>query len=94
MQVWRTATNLGLYPDGGFNEHDLNQQNRRMVLLLHPNAAARNEVSLEEATSMFQYLRNERDLICDHLQNDDHHLFLLMWKVVVMMSKHFQNQFC
>ncbi len=31
-----TATILGPSPDGGLNEHDLNQWCRRMALLLHP----------------------------------------------------------
>ncbi len=45
MQVWRAATMLGLNLVGGFNEYDLNQQCRRMALLLHPDAAVRNGIS-------------------------------------------------
>ncbi len=55
-------------PNGGFNECEFNQWYRRMALLLHPDVAARNRVPLEEATAMFQQLRNVRDLLCYHLQ--------------------------
>ncbi len=54
MEVWIATTMLGLNPDDEFNEQDLNQRYRRVALLLHPDAAARKEVSLEEATAMFQ----------------------------------------
>ncbi len=65
---------LGLNPYCGFNEHEMNQWYRRMTLLLHL-AAARNRVQLEEATVMFQFLGNTRDLLHDHLQNNGHPLF-------------------
>ncbi len=63
MQMQMAATMLGLNPDDGFNECNVNQQSRRMELLLHPDAAARNEVPLTEATAMFQCLGNARDFI-------------------------------
>ncbi len=72
MQVWRAATMLGLNPDGGFNECDLNQWYRRMTLLLHLDVAARNGISLQEATVMFQHLGNARDLLRYHLQKIIH----------------------
>ncbi len=74
MQVWIAATMLLLNPDGQFNENELNKWYRRMEVCLHSDAAARNIVSLEEATAMFHQLGNARDIIHGCLQNNDHPL--------------------
>ncbi len=43
LEVWMDAIMLNLNPDGEFNEEDFNQKYRRLSLVLHPDAAARNE---------------------------------------------------
>lgn len=70
---------LGLNWGVDFYKHDLNQRNRKIVLLLLLDAAARNGLSLEEKKICFDYLEmQENSFLCPvHMQNNDHIFFLV-----------------
>lgn len=85
-QLRMAANMLGINPDGGFSECDLNICYRRLALHLHPDVAARNRGMIEDATSMFQWLGKARIFIiaCKTIAITS---LLLMSKTEVLTNK-------
>ncbi len=61
MPMWMAATMLGLNPDGGCNEHELNQWYKRMALILHPDTISRNGY-IRRSHCYVSTARNARDI--------------------------------